>query len=271
MNEKFMNEKLLSLRDEYSNLEIPEELDMVVKQALKSDKTTKRRGKLLRNLLVATAAASCLFAVAINTVPAFAMSMENVPVLNTIVRVLSFTHFEASSEKQLYDVSIDVPEIQGLDNTSLQDSLNQKYLGEGMALFESFMEEIGSLEDGQLAHRALEAGYKIKVKGDDLLTIEHFVLEIGASGAESVTYDTIDLKNQVLITLPSLFKDDSYIGIIGDNIREQMEAEMADDTGKVYFPEEFDQIAADQSFYINENKKLMIVFNEYEVAPGCMG
>ncbi|MFB8736384.1 hypothetical protein ACEQPO_30285 [Bacillus sp. SL00103] len=38
-----------------------------------------------------------------------------------------------------------------------------------------------------------------------------------------MTYDTIDKKNHVLITLPSLFKDDRYIDVISENIKEQNE------------------------------------------------
>lgn len=33
----------------------------------------------------------------------------------------------------------------------------------------------------------------------------------------------------------------------------------------------FHAIAADQNFYINDNNQLVIVFDEYTVAPGSMG
>ena len=35
--------------------------------------------------------------------------------------------------------------------------------------------------------------------------------------------------------------------------------------------DDFQQIAADQSFYVNQQGQLVIAFNEYEVAPGYMG
>ena len=37
------------------------------------------------------------------------------------------------------------------------------------------------------------------------------------------------------------------------------------------FFELFEKIAPEQKFYINENYKLVIVFDKYEVAPGYMG
>ena len=56
-----------------------------------------------------------------------------------------------------------------------------------------------------------------------------------------------------------------------------MKAQMAADEMVSYFldsdvPEwDFQAISADTTFYVNENGKLVIVFNEYEVAPGYMG
>ena len=101
-------------------------------------------------------------------------------------------------------------------------------------------------------------------------------MEVGASGAESVKYDTIDLDNQVLLTLPGLFKDDGYIDAITANIKEQMTEQMAAAEGVMYFMDEddpyaFHQIDANQTFYISEDHKLVIVFDEYAVAPGVMG
>jgi hypothetical protein len=270
-----MNEKLSHAKDEYLNIEIPEELDMIVKNTIHQSKTQRPKKRWPKGI-IAAAAIVCLFVVSLNTLPAFAASVAKVPVLGKIVDVLTITHFSAESDEQAYDVNIDVPEIQGLDNTELQSSLNEQYLSEAKDLYDSFMEEIGGLQDGQLAHQALDAGYQVKVSTDDLLVIEHWKVEIEASGAESVKYDTIDLQNQILLTLPGLFKDDNYIETITANIKEQMTTQMAEEEGVMYFMDEddpyaFHQINANQTFYINENHKLVIVFDEYAVAPGVMG
>jgi hypothetical protein len=90
----------------------------------------------------------------------------------------------------------------------------------------------------------------------------------------------LDKVNQILITLPMLFKDEQYIERISQNIKEQMIAQMKADPDKVYWipesgdelsTEMFTSISKDQSFYINHDGKLVIVFNEYDVAPGFMG
>lgn len=271
-----MKERPLSRwRDQYRKIDIPEGYDMIVQNTIYQSKAKKPKRRWPAGI-IAAAAVLCLFVISLNTLPAFAASVAKVPVLGKIVDVLTFTHFSASSEEQAYDVNIDVPEISGLDDEKLQSSLNAQYLDEAKQLYDTFMEEIGGLPEGQLAHQALDAGYQVKVETDDLLVIEHWKVETGASGAESVKYDTIDLTNQVLLTLPGLFKDDGYIDTITANIKEQMNAQMAEDEGAMYFmdaddPYAFHQIDANQTFYINEDHKLVIVFDEYAVAPGVMG
>ena len=93
-------------------------------------------------------------------------------------------------------------------------------------------------------------------------------------------YDTIDKQKEILITLPSLFKDESYIQVISENIKEQMREQMKADPDKVFWVtgvgeepyfETFEQIDREQNFYINNNGKLVISFDKYEVAPGYMG
>lgn len=92
-------------------------------------------------------------------------------------------------------------------------------------------------------------------------------------------YNTIDKKHEVLVTLPSLFKDKSYIKVIkviSENIKQQMKDQMKHEEGKIYWLTEedmdpFKQIDENQSFYITKDHKLRIVFDKYEVAPGYMG
>lgn len=96
----------------------------------------------------------------------------------------------------------------------------------------------------------------------------------------SSKYDTIDKKKQVLITLPSLFKDDSYVKILSDNIKKQMIKQNKSDSNKYYWVDgiekdpnmcTFKEIFNEQSFYINPENKLVICFEKFEVAPGYMG
>lgn len=81
-----------------------------------------------------------------------------------------------------------------------------------------------------------------------------------------------------MIILKDLFREDAnFKKIISDNIKEQMKKRMEEDENLTYWidsevPEwDFKSINDDTTFYINEKGKLVIVFDEYEVAPGFMG
>jgi hypothetical protein len=106
------------------------------------------------------------------------------------------------------------------------------------------------------------------------------VVNTVGSSSTIFKYDTIDKKQKVLLTLPSLFKDDSYVNVISDNIKSQMLEQHQSDENKMYwvkgietegFAELFEKISPEQNFYINADNKLVISFDKYEVAPGYMG
>ena len=92
-------------------------------------------------------------------------------------------------------------------------------------------------------------------------SIERYVVSVAGSSSTVLKYDTIDRRNEILITLPSLFKDESYIDIISQNIREQMIQRMEEDENLVYWLKEevqdwnFDEISKKQNFYINNNQQ----------------
>ena len=81
------------------------------------------------------------------------------------------------------------------------------------------------------------------------------------------------------VVLNDLFVENSdYIKRISDEIKQQMRQQMQTDEGMVYwidqtdFPDDnFEQISEIEDFYWNEKNELVIVFDEYQVAPGYMG
>ena len=132
-------------------------------------------------------------------------------------------------------------------------------------------------------HLGVDSGYIIKTDTEKLLSIGRYVVETIGSSSTIMQYDTIDKQKEIVLTLPSLFKNDQYIKIISDYILTQMQKEMlASNQEKVYWvkgggiPDEevidaFTTIQSHQNFYITTNHKLVIVFDKYEVAPGYMG
>lgn len=264
-----------------NTIEIPDELDEIVNEAIKKGSVPQERmiymKKWIRNVAATAAVVTISFIGAANLSPAFAQSISDIPVLGTLVKVVSFRQFDYHEDT--YNASIDTPVLEGLKNEELQNTLNTKYLEENKKLYEQFEAEVADMESFEEGgHLGLDSGFEIKTNNDQILSIGHYVVNTVGSSSTTMTYDTLDKQNEVLITLPSLFIDDRYIEIISENIKEQMKEIMASDENKAYWigntaemSDGFDKIDANQSFYITDQGKLMISFDKYSVAPGYMG
>ncbi|AWX56380.1 DUF3298 domain-containing protein [Brevibacillus brevis] len=265
-----MSEQLEQLKRKYKNTPIPDELDFVVKKALKQSK--KRHANRRVKSLVGVGAAAIIFITGINASPTFANALSEVPLISSLVKVLTFTEFKVDEETAKADIK--VPAIANMENKTLEATLNNKYLEESKKLYNDFTAEMEELKKNGGGHVGVKSGYDVKTDNDQILALGRYVVST-VNGLSKYTYDTIDKKNQLLITLPSLFKDESYISLISENIKEQMRQQMKADPEKVYWLDEkegnFETITKDQSFYINNDGKLVICFEKYEVAPGSMG
>lgn len=118
------------------------------------------------------------------------------------------------------------------------------------------------------------------IRNDDTLLSVRFdaTLNAGGSGQYSRCF-TLDKRTGNVLELSDLFLDGSdYTGVISTEILRQM-AEEVNAGSAIYFipelgwPESscFKEIAPDQNFYIDSQNRLVIVFDEYEVAPGSAG
>jgi len=263
-----------NLKKEISNIEIPDNLEFIVTNAIKCKEKKMKRNSVIKSFGFSAAAVFVLFIVTVNVSPTVAQAMTDIPVLGQFVRLVTVT--ELTYKDANHAVDIEVPEVTGLEDQDLMASLNEKYLETNTQLYKDFLEKIGENELTP-ANLALFKEYQTIVQTDDFLVIKAVTTEIAASGTESAVFDNIDLKNQLIITLPSLFIDDSYVDRISQNIIEQMHEKTSLEDGIMFFIAEdgdiggFDQIKPDQNFYINADGKLVISFDEYEVAPGVMG
>ena len=126
---------------------------------------------------------------------------------------------------------------------------------------------------------ASDTGYNILRNDESLLSICFYTtINVGGSGEYSRCF-ALDKTTGKVLTLSDLFAEGSdYIGVISADIIRQMTGQVEAGEGDYFIPggiwspeECFKAIAADQNFYIDENNKLVIIFDEYEVAPGNMG
>lgn len=263
-------------RNEYENIEIPDELEFLVRTTIKEQEKKMKRKNIINKSVIAAAVAGVVFVGSINLSSEISYALSEVPVLGSIVRVLTFKTFELKDNN--FDAELKTPAIEGLDS-KLEAMLNEKYLDENQKLYDDFMKEIDELKkaDMEEAHMGIASGYEVKTDTDKLLVIGRYVVNTVGSSSTTIQYDTIDKQNKLLITLPSLFKDEAYIDIISENIKAQMKEQMKDENNVYWLEDEmmgdenFSKIDKNQSFYITKDNQLVIAFDKYEVAPGYMG
>ena len=263
-------------RNEYENIEIPDELEFLVRTTIKEQEKKMKRKNIINKSVIAAAVAGVVFVGSINLSSEISYALSEVPVLGSIVRVLTFKTFELKDNN--FDAELKTPAIEGLDS-KLEAMLNEKYLDENQKLYDDFMKEIDELKkaDMEEAHMGIASGYEVKTDTDKLLVIGRYVVNTAGSSSTTIKYDTIDKQNKLLITLPSLFKDEAYIDIINENIKAQMKEQMKDENNVYWLEDEmmgdenFSKIDKNQSFYITKDNQLVIAFDKYEVAPGYMG
>ncbi|WP_433748146.1 DUF3298 domain-containing protein [Falsibacillus pallidus] len=275
-----MGRELEKMREEYKNIPIPDELDLVVDKAIKQSRNRKKRTPL--KWIGGSAAAAVIFCSVVLTNSAFALTLSDVPIVGSLVKLITSVEYTINDDH--FQADLKTPEIKNLKNKKLEEGLNKKYLEENKKLYEDFQKDIKEMKEaGMEGHMGIDTGYEVKTDNKKILSIGRYVVNTAGSSSTTFTFDTIDKQKQLLITLPSLFKDDSYVDVITANIKEQMIEQMKKpEDGKIYWVNypggqklmpgmEFKKIKKDQNFYINADNKLVISFNKYDVAPGYMG
>lgn len=283
------DERLGKMKQEYEEIRIPAELRRRVEAGIQKGKEDgeeiirmNKKSKLIkfvRNTAGAVVAAMLAITIMANSGASIANAMMKIPVLGTIAEIVTFREYKDSTNDMTADVKIPEVSVKNEDgsvNQETTDAVNksiQEYTDEIIAQYKADVEASGG-EGKQL----VDLEYEVITDSDRLFSIRFDKLQIMASGAESVKIYHIDKQTGQMINLKGLFKEDvNFIDPISDNIKKQMKEQMAADESKMYFidsdmPEsDFQSITEDTTFYVNDSGKLVIVFDEYEVAPGSMG
>ena len=270
-------EQMEMLKQEYQKIEIPEQALTAVRQGIRQAHQESRK-PVYRFYPGRIAAAAVLAVIAVlNLSPQAAMAVADVPVLQKVVQIVTLNRYQVTEESLNYTANVETPELSASGDAQLESSVGEinaeveAYANQMIAQFEKEMEQQGGVY-------GLDILYNVVTDTDDWFTLQITTVETMASGAETRRYYNLDKTTGQYVQLTDLFpKGVDYVAAISDNIRVQMKQRMAENEEQIYFidsdmPEDdFQQIAADQSFYRNQDGGLVIAFNEYDVAPGYMG
>lgn len=283
------DKKLEEMRQDYENIKIPAELRQRVEAGIrqaKEETKMKKRSKVIvytGRAAGGVAAAMVMITVMANSGAAIAHAMAKIPVIGAIAEVVTFREYESTDNNNNMEADIKIPEVSvknedGTVNEETTQKINksiQEYTDEIIAQYEADVKAAGEGE----GHMNVELDYSVITNSDRLFSIRFDQLLVMASGTQMVKIYHIDKQTGEMIGLDGLFKNGAdYITVLSENIKEQMKERMAADESLVYWVDNedmsewnFESIKEDNTFYVNENGKLTIVFDEYEVAPGYMG
>lgn len=305
-----MNRQIEELRKIYESTEIPAELSEVVSKALSgkaftetksnekgvinmSEQAARKKNKVLYRTIGGVAAALAIFVsafgIGVSSNEAFASSMQNVPLLGSLVQV--FTGESVNQTDDICKIEMALPKVEGLSDKAVEDRINTEIEQKMKAVVEETKKQVAEDKKAYLETGGTEKEYKERIPeiivnyrvntiSDEYLSFIIEKTQTSASAYFEQYYYNIDLKTNRDVTLKDLLGE-NYIKLANEQITAQIK-ERAKDPDAVYWgfsdssdidmsEEAFKTIAADQSFYVNKAGNPVIVFNKYEIAPGYMG
>lgn len=233
---------------------------------LKETGAQRRRSssRFFRRVGCGVAAALALFVALPNLSPTVAAAMVDVPVLGPLVEIVTFRNYTYDDGHSSADVA--VPELGGSDAADQVNDQVQTYTDQLIARFKADCERIGE------GYQGLDVSSTVVTDTDTWFTLRIDATETMASGYDFSRFYHIDKTTGQVVTLSDLFPVGSdYVDVLSAEVRSQMEARMAADESQMFFLDEFTSIDPEQNFYWNDSGELVLVFDEYAVAPGAMG
>ena len=240
---------------EYDRIVVPEKGKEKMEEAVMRAKEKKERIRRKRRIR-SVGSAAAVFAILLilpNTSRTAAAAMQQIPVLGNFFQVVTIREYQVDEER--YQADVKVPEVvpEHMDGISEETAQQTKETTDAINFdIRQATEEL--IEEFKSTMEEFEDGYGDIIVDSEVLT-------------DDEKWFSLDL----------VFGED-YVETISEEVRAQMRKRMAEDENVTYWidyedvPEwNFESIAEDQDFYVNKDGKVVICFNEYEVAPGYMG
>lgn len=275
---------LKKAKQTYNSIEIPQELGYVVNRAVHENKVHKRESMRtwLKGATATLATTFALFVILLNTNESFAKAMEDVPIIGSIAEVFTVREYKEESEAELIDAKI--PAIRNTGNTDLENRINyeisskiNEVLEEAKQRAEEYKNAVlatgGTMED--FIPTQINIDYEITYQDEKLISFVITKSESFASAYQEQYFYNIDIENGKELNLKDVLGA-NYKEIVDAEVNKQIaERKAQDEENNLYFTEDeggFPGIENEyQDFYINKNKKVTVVFQKYEIAPGYMG
>ena len=296
----------------YEQIEIPKELEETVNRAVHSvDKRKsaaryrrRRMAHMVRNIGVAAAAVLLCMTVGVNTNEVLAKELGQLPVIGSLVRVLTITSYH--EEDGSHDITVNVPEIEvekpegtaaaeedggtgGMSDADIEEAVNAQiqeivdaHVAQAKEKFaeykDAFFATGGTEEEWGDRTMDIKVDYEVKYQEGRVRSLVLTTSEVWVAAQELRYYYNIDVAQNRELTLKDLLGED-YVNIANESIIRQMNERAAADENLVYWGvtenessiDGFVTVDENTDLYINADGNPVVCFGEYEVAPGFMG
>ncbi|MDE7208127.1 MAG: anti-sigma-V factor rsiV [Lachnospiraceae bacterium] len=266
----------------YDPICVSEEMKFKLRR-LHMNQTKKSYFHVLKMTVAAAAAICLLFTGLVNGSTAFAASVEKIPVVGKIAKLVLFRSY--SEETQDYAISVSIPaliENNGV-NSDLSDELNAEILElceqyasdakeRALEYREAFLETGGTEEEWEAHNITISVDYEIKSESNDYLSFVIYGYESWLSSEAVAYYYNLNVHTMQYVTLEELLGED-YVDFVNAEIKQQIKNRQGNGNDVFFTQEEggFESISEDQNYYINHAGNVVIVFEKYTIAPGFMG
>ena len=275
MKEK-ISDTVVSLKNEYEQIPVPREArERMLAGIAQATRENRRRSavRMLRRTAAAGAAAAACMVLLVNVSPSVANAMERIPVIGAIARVVTLDTYKDQTNH--FEADIQIPKVEGQEGTETPQ-VNISIEEYAQSLIRMYEQDLAASQ-GE-GNYSLTSSYEVVTDNDKYLSLRINTTLVMASGTEFVKIFTVDKSTGKVITLADLLENDpARLAAVSENIKSQMAEQMAADESVMYFyqsdmPEtDFKGLSGDESFYFDSQGRLVIAFDEYEVAPGYMG
>lgn len=274
-----LDKELSLLKKEYLGAQMPRQSYQRLCQSIKKTKKAMSRRKAGKWGAVA---AILLMLLLPNASPALAHAMEEVPILGSLVRVVTLRSYKYDTPRNSANIELSqVTVAPSSQDEQLRETLNQSVQGinaDTQEITDDIIREFEAYLDNDYDYQEVIVKSQVLTSNQHYFAVRLFCYQGAGSGYQWNYYFTIDLTSGKRLELKDLFPEGTdYITPISSSIKRQMQERMDADPDAFYWLHDeieelnFQSITDETSFYINEENHLVIAFNEGDVAPMYMG
>lgn len=191
-----------------------------------------------------------------------AKAMEQVPVLGSLVRVVTLRNYFYDDGHSSADVS--VPQVNGAGQAG--EDVNQAVQENIYQLLDEFYADVDQIAQGG-GYQGLSVSYSVVTDNEHWFTLRVNAVRTQGSSDEMLRYYHINKDTNQVVTLSSLFPQGSdYVTVLSQQVKSWLEGRE-----DAFFYQEFTSIDPEQSFYWGEDGSLVLVFDEGSVLPASSG